>query len=298
MLNLVSNAFKYTLAGSVEVRLRAVDGQAVLSVEDTGTGIPAAELPRIFERFRRVEGVRGRTQEGTGIGLALVSELVKLHGGEILVSSKQGRGSVFTVAIPFGSAHVRLDEGAARGTSTAVHAEAFIEEADRWIPEAEGEARTASDAESQLPRVLLAEDNADMRDYVRRLLAPRCRVEAVADGAEALRRAMANRPDLVLSDVMMPGLDGFGLLAALRSNATTQTIPVILLSARAGEEASSEGMDAGADDYLVKPFSARELLARVSAHLKLAQVRQELGRPADLPPADQHRAEDPVLHDQ
>ena len=295
VLNLVSNAFKFTFQGEVSVRLRAApDGKAVqLTVEDTGTGIAAEELPRLFERFHRVAGAQGRTYEGTGIGLALVQELVQLHGGTVSVSSEKGRGSVFTVRIPFGIAHlprerVSLGSSAARPAA----AQAFVEEARRWLP-ADGQGApaglplgpanpalavvpgsgdgTGGDAR---PKVLLVDDNADMREYVQRLLEGRYAVKAVTDGERALEEALQDPPDLVLSDVMMPVLDGFGLLAALRAHPRTATLPVILLSARAGEDARIEGLHAGADDYLVKPFTARELLARVQTHIELARLRR------------------------
>ncbi|HEX2572136.1 MAG TPA: ATP-binding protein [Polyangia bacterium] len=286
VLNLVSNAFKFTFAGSITVALRAVGGGFELEVRDTGTGIPTAELPRLFERFHRVEGARGRTYEGSGIGLALIHELVRLHGGTIRVESTEGQGSAFTVSLPEGAAHLPQDRiGARRGlTSTATHGVLFVEEAQRWLPEEEpaepaeaappaapreGEAKPLEDR----PRVLLADDNADMRDYLARLLGERYTVEAVGDGEAALRAARLRPPDLVLADVMMPRLDGFGLLRELRAEPMTRTVPVVMLSARAGEEARVEGMAAGADDYLIKPFSARELLARVNTHLELSRLR-------------------------
>jgi PAS domain S-box-containing protein len=293
VLNLLSNAFKFTFEGSITVRLRAVDGCAELRVVDTGTGIPEYELPHLFERFHRVEGARGRTFEGSGIGLALVQELVRLHGGALGVESAPGRGSSFIVEIPFGEAHVdpaRLAPREEPGVSTAVRAEAFVEEALRWLPQAGQSwspetvvgpaAPSAGDPGESVPgakagTVLVADDNADMRDYVRRLLKGHYDVIGAANGEQALALALERRPDLVLSDIMMPGLDGFGLLRALRAHPETQITPVILLSARAGEEARTEGMDAGADDYIVKPFSARELFARVGAHLRMARLRRE-----------------------
>ncbi len=292
VLNLLSNAFKYTLEGRITVTLRQAGPAAELAVADTGIGIPADQMPHLFERFHRVAGARGRTQEGSGIGLALVRELVRLHGGEVRAQSEPGRGSVFTVTLPLGKAHLPPERvGAARTrASTALGAAPYVEEALRWLPSAddegtgwpgdeatgEGAAPPGSSAAAR-PRVLLADDNADMRDYVRRLLAGRYEVTAVANGREALAAARRRRPDLVLSDVMMPGLDGFGLLRELRADPRTVDVPVLLLSARAGEEARVEGMQAGADDYLTKPFSARELLARVGAHLALARARREAG---------------------
>ncbi|TNC16460.1 response regulator [Methylobacterium terricola] len=283
VLNLVSNAFKFTLQGGIAVRLRAEGGRAVLTVADTGLGIPEAELPRLFERFHRVEGAQGRSFEGSGIGLALVQELVRLHGGTVAVTSTLGAGSTFTVSLPLGRAHLPPDRIRAprTGVSTATRSHAFVEEATRWLGDGEPAPHDLGDASRPVApgltgRVLLADDNADMRAYVGRLLGDGGHVvEAVGDGLAALEAARRRAPDLVLSDVMMPGLDGFGLLAALRDDPALRGIPVILLSARAGEEARIEGLAAGADDYLIKPFSARELQARVETNLRLARVRRE-----------------------
>jgi PAS domain S-box-containing protein len=287
VVNLVSNAFKFTLAGSIAVRLRDAGMRVELSVEDTGTGIPENELPRIFERFHRVEGARGRTHEGSGIGLAFVQELAKLHGGSIRVESAAGKGSEFVVSVPKGSAHLPAGhiQSARIVGSTGLAASAYVDEALQWLPEAErpqeaaqlfaADTVQAPHVQNHLGRILLADDNADMRTYVRRLLGPHYEVEAVGNGEEALAAARRHPPDLVLTDVMMPGLDGFGLLRELRASEYTRAIPVILLSARAGEDARVEGLSAGADDYIVKPFTARELLARVGAHLSLSRLRSE-----------------------
>ncbi|WP_395815223.1 ATP-binding protein [Archangium minus] len=281
VFNLLSNAFKFTLAGAIAVRLRPVEGHVELSVEDTGTGIPREELPRVFERFHRVQGAKGRSIEGTGIGLALVQELVRLHGGSVRVESTLGQGSTFTVTIPLGNAHLPRERLGATRTqaSTGLEAASLLEELSQWTGGGVSTLSTPSSRSHQgeLPagHILLVDDNTDMRHYLQRLLAEHWTVEAVADGVMALEAARKRVPDLILSDVMMPGLDGFGLLRELRADPRTQTVPVILLSARAGEEATVEGMNAGADDYLIKPFSARELLARVSAQLALSRMRQE-----------------------
>jgi PAS domain S-box-containing protein len=287
ILNLVSNAFKFTLAGRIAVRLKQEDDWFELSVEDTGIGIPDHELSRIFNRFHRVEGARGRTHEGTGIGLALVQELSRLHGGSTRVETAVGKGSAFVVTIPKGSAHLPAEHlGSARTMSaTAVVASAYVDEALRWLPELDRQAVAAplfaadtvqaSHVLKTSGRILLADDNADMRDYVRRLLGEYYEIQTAGNGVEALKAAREHPPDLVLTDVMMPELDGFGLLHELRAGEETRTIPVILLSARAGEDARIEGLAAGADDYIVKPFTARELLARVSAHLSINRLRIE-----------------------
>jgi len=284
VLNLLSNAFKFTLEGEIAVQLRRSDDSIQLTVRDTGSGIPAGELPRLFERFHRIEGTARRTNEGTGIGLALVQELVKLHGGTVSATSVEHQGTTFTIAIPAGSAHLPSDRVAqTRGTtSSALRPELYIEEALQWLgPEKPGEAAPAEaglpvpSALGVRPRIVLADDNPDMRQYIHRLLSAAYDVFPASDGAEALEAARAQRPDLVIADVMMPNLDGFKLLRILRGDATTAAIPVLLVSARAGEEARIEGFSAGADDYLVKPFAARELLARVSGLLALARLRRE-----------------------
>ena len=278
VLNLLSNAFKFTFEGRIAVRCETRDDKNVLVVQDTGIGIPADELPRIFDRFHRVAGAKSRTYEGSGIGLALTSELVKLLGGTIAVDSEPARGTTFTVSIPRREGRPCAELASVARDSIA--ASAFAAEVARW----EGDyhqptvsARTRPPlADSMRARVVVADDNADMRDYLSRLLSERWEVTAVGDGASALALARETRPDLVLTDVMMPMLDGFGLLRALRDDPQLASVPVILLSARAGEEARIEGIEAGADDYLIKPFSARELMARVSNLLQLAALRRQV----------------------
>ncbi len=276
VLNLLSNAFKFTFSGGIDVALTEGDSEVQLSVRDSGTGIPEHELPRLFERFHRVEGAKGRSFEGSGIGLALVQELVKLHGGSISVTSKLGEGSTFTVTIPEGKAHLAADRiGAARGANTSLRADNYVEEALRWLPDAIEPAWEVPSSDATLPLVVLVDDNADMRDYASRLLRSEFHVTVANNGQEALTLIKARKPDLVLTDVMMPVLDGFGLLGAIRADSDIASIPVIMLSARAGEEARVEGLQAGADDYLVKPFTARELLARVRAHVSIARLRRD-----------------------
>jgi PAS domain S-box-containing protein len=300
LLNLLSNALKFTFDGAIHVSVRADGGQAVVTVADTGIGVPEQEMPRLFERFHRIENARSRSNEGSGIGLALVQELVQLHGGTITASSTEGKGTTFTIRLPFGPAHLPADALVAVGHAATVSATAdpFIQEALRWLPGTiqddddatdtslteeiapGGEARAATQAARAgstrvLPaRVLVADDNADMREYLARLLRTAgYHVTMVTDGLAALAAIRVGLPDLVISDVMMPRLDGLGLVAAVRADARTAGVPVLLLSARAGQEASVEGLHAGADDYLVKPFSAVELLARVRSNLEMARFR-------------------------
>ena len=293
VFNLLSNALKFTSDGGVELSLRAGRGFAELTVRDTGIGIPEQELPRIFERFHRVAGARGRTHEGTGIGLALVDELVKLHGGSVVVQSQMGDGTSFRVKIPFGSSHLPSSQLTRPSAEKSIAADAspYLQEALRWLPDADESAELLS-AEVDVPSVeeppisnvaetgcvLLVDDNRDMREYVSRLLETQFDVICAGDGVEALQLMQSTLPDLVLTDVMMPRMDGFELLKNLRSDSRTATLPVIMLSARAGEESRVEGVEAGADDYLVKPFTARELIARVSAHLSMKRLREELSQ--------------------
>jgi signal transduction histidine kinase/DNA-binding response OmpR family regulator len=287
LLNLLSNAFKFTFEGRIAVSIGpSADGDsAEVRVSDTGIGVAEENLPRLFERFHRIEGAQGRNFEGSGIGLALVQELVQLHSGTISAESVLGQGTTFIIRLPFGDAHVdhrQIVDGASG--SPRVFAQAMVEEALRWLPEDEvlPESRsgeTSGAIPPQSGRVLLADDNTDMREYVRRLLEGQgYEVEVVPDGEAALAAARERVPDLILSDVMMPKLDGFGLLSAIRAEPTLASTPVVLLSARAGEEAKVEGLEAGADDYLIKPFAARELLARVAVNIRMARLRRDAAR--------------------
>jgi len=321
VLNLLSNALKFTFRGVIEISVtegdeaRGASGEwrvandavgafhsvssldtrhsppthVVLTIRDTGVGIPEHELPHVFDRFHRIPNNRSRTQEGSGIGLALVQELVRLHGGSIQVESEIDRGTTFTICIPTGSAHLPESRLSATRTlaSTALGAAPFVEEALSWLPRSDQDLLPISSLTlidgSRPPvlgseRILIADDNLGMRDYLARLLQTHWAVTAVEDGMKALDIAQNEQPDLILSDVMMPGLDGFALLRKLRENDQTSAIPVILLSARAGEEAYIEGMNAGADDYIAKPFSARELIARIKALLDVTRVRRESER--------------------
>lgn len=290
VLNLISNAFKFTFAGEIAVRLQDAGGTVRLSVSDTGTGIPSDELPKLFERFHRVKGARGRSFEGSGIGLSMVQELTRRHGGTVNVESTLGKGTTFVVSIPKRPPPptretTRISESPAAGLAAAA---SHVLEAQQWHDRALSRSRRgdqiqpevavpAGEAADQAPRerVLVADDNADMRQYLVRLLSPKWAVATAEDGETALAAALRQPPDLVLSDVMMPGMDGVALLTALRANPKTSTVPIVLLSARAGEEAIIDGLDTGADDYLAKPFTSRELLARVQSHLNMARLRRE-----------------------
>jgi PAS domain S-box-containing protein len=292
VLNLLSNALKSTFEGEIRVAVRSTNTEAQLSVMDTGTGISESDLPKLFQRFQRVDGARRRSHEGSGIGLALVQELVELHGGSIRVESELDKGTTFTITLPFGEGHLSHGSVVSDGANPASHqgsAIAYVQEAQGWLQGGDrlkGEVTPGADSDSSgspagagnseaKPVILLVDDNPDLREYVAGLLGWRFHVVPAENGALALEEAKKQIPDLVLTDVMMPEMDGFALLDVLRKNPATRAVPVIMLSARAGEEARIDGIDAGADDYLTKPFTARELVARVEAQLKMARLRKE-----------------------
>ncbi|MEV7731020.1 SpoIIE family protein phosphatase [Streptomyces sp. NPDC088921] len=312
ILNLLSNALKFTFTGGAQVQVAAARDRARLTVTDTGTGIPADELPRLFERFHRVRGARSRSHEGSGLGLVLVKDLVEAHGGTVVVDSRLGQGTTLTVDLPFATAQrprpappeagagspgeIPREGGGGRPGRTA----AYVDEALGWLAAdpvpatATSAARTPhapathdalhgpsphkSDRTHDGPhraRLLVVDDNADMRAYLTQLLQPDYDVLLAADGRAALEMALAQPVEMVLSDVMMPRMDGFELVRALRADPRTARLPIVLLTARAGEEESMQGRHAGADDYLAKPFSARQLLARVRTGLELSRLREQ-----------------------
>lgn len=288
VFNLLSNALKHTFTGGITVGVRPGDGHAVVTVSDTGVGIPEHEIPRLFERFHRIPGSPSRGGQGTGIGLALVRELVTLHGGRVEAGSLPGAGTTFTVTLPYGSAHLPQDQlGEAAtlyepepgGTASWPPQPPQPPRAPEGPPEItgretpEGAPPEPLSDEAPAGRILVADDNADLREYLVRLLSPHWPTTAVADGEAALTAATRQPPDLIIADVMMPGLDGLELVRRLRAGTVTRSVPIMLLSARAGKEESLAGLVAGADEYLVKPFSPRELLTRVRGVLRLAAVR-------------------------
>ena len=272
LYNLLSNAFKFSdpQEGQVWIRLASKDQSIELEVEDNGIGIPRDQVGRIFDRFTQVEGGATRRYEGSGIGLALVKEIVALHGGTIAVESDLGRGSIFTITLP-------------RGNVTQDHVFAIEDEEDEqtFLPLRSEEKQEETVLGLPIPNmnaplVLVVDDNADMRSYVERILHKHYRIVAAKDGAEALKQAQRLRPDLILTDVMMPKMSGHDLLQAVRADKGLRSVPVIFLTARAGTEARIESLDAGADDYLSKPFDELELLARVGNLIRTRAQEREL----------------------
>ncbi|MCZ6819452.1 MAG: hybrid sensor histidine kinase/response regulator transcription factor, partial [Calditrichaeota bacterium] len=290
--NLLSNALKFTpVGGKVAVKVTAVTAtppaeadRIEIMVQDTGPGIPADRLPFIFDRFYQVDATSTREREGTGIGLALVKELVELHHGQIGVESRGGEGTTFKVTLPLGKAHLRDEEMASSApqpeTASLYHQ-----------PGVESEANTppspSPDFDEDATVVLVVEDHADVRRYIRGHLQSDYRIVEADDGREGVRVALEVIPDLVISDVMMPKLDGYELCETLKTDEKTSHIPVILLTARAGEEDKLTGLDTGADDYLVKPFNARELQARVRNLIEQRRkLRQRFIREGMLKPRE------------
>lgn len=274
--NLVSNALKFTPAGGhVEVRLRGTTPDAIeVAVTDTGCGIPGEELPRLFDRFYQVAGAP-HAGSGTGIGLALTQELVTLHGGEIQVTSEPGRGSTFTVRLPRHSTAVIAEGGSAtpeaavsQRTELEVAAAEDLSVAEPMSVSPEGPAQG-----EHRPLVIVVEDHSGLREYVTECLSGEYRVSGAPDGQAGLELARELEPDLVLSDVMMPGMDGMALCRAIKTDPDLDHIPVVLLTARAELSDKLDALELGADDYLPKPFNRRELLARVR---NLIQIRQGL----------------------
>ena len=276
VLNLLSNAFKYTLTGGITISLSVKNNNAVLSIGDTGVGIPREELPNLFQRFHRVQNVTGRTHEGTGIGLSLVSEFAKMHGGNISVSSKVNEGSEFVVTIPTGRKHLPVEQIDESGIDSEVRlADAFLEEADSLIGMPANNKTDQAEQSHDTLHILVVDDNPDMRNYLKNILGRKFTVLTAVNGIDALQKMQDQVPQLVVSDVMMPDMDGIQLLKAIKENKKYERIPVILLTARAGEESRIEGYQIGADDYLVKPFSTKELLARITTQLSMRERIEE-----------------------
>lgn len=279
--NLLSNAVKFTKVGAIEVVTLLEDGAFRLLVSDTGIGIKADELPHIFDRFRQADGSVSREYAGTGIGLALVKEIATLHGGTVAVRSQYGEGTTFDVTVPLGKAHlspVSVIEFNEEEAGQVVSPHALVVEEDPVNQESIEESNRHVEAGFDIhrPTILYADDNADLRTYVSQLLADRYNVFLAADGRDGLEKAQRYRPDLILSDQMMPRMSGRAFLDAIRDDAGLRSTPLIFLTARTGTEARIESLDAGADDYLAKPFDEQELLARIRNLLHARSQEREL----------------------
>jgi signal transduction histidine kinase len=288
VLNLLFNAIKFSESGGrVTLRWgRSPEGQLRVQVSDTGIGIAAKDLPKLFKRFSQVDASTSRRYEGTGIGLALAKEIVELHGGTIAVDSQPGRGSTFTVTIPL-LLEAPQDDPA---NEPAGEESAHVVPADDWTRELHVAAERHLSGVSTEPtmaaepslspangrQVLIVEDNPDMREFIAFELQGEYRVLKAANGREGVAVAADVVPDLIISDVMMPEMDGYQLCRAIRGDARTKHIPIILLTARADMAMKIEGLEHGADDYLTKPFNAQELRAKIKSLLELRRLEREI----------------------
>ncbi len=270
--NLLSNAFKFTLEGEIRLSLREDDEGAVLTICDSGSGIAADDLPHLFDRFHRTQTTLARSHEGAGIGLSLVEELSLLLGATVTVQSEPDRGSLFSVHLPPSLRTELLPQGPRRASP------AVLGSLTEMLPEEQGEAAPPI-SEEKFGNLLVVDDNADMREFARRALAPYYEVRLARDGLEALELIEGEMPELIVSDIMMPRCDGLQMLRQLRENEATRALPVLLISARAGEGSQAVGLESGADDYLVKPFSRRQLQSRVRSLLERSrELRLEARR--------------------
>lgn len=271
LLNLLTNALKFTPAGGqVRVELRGGESGIDLEVADSGPGMPDSELATIFERFYRVPASENDAVDGAGIGLALVREAAMANGGRVRVDSKLGRGSRFTVSLP------AWRDTHAAGPMVLLAQGERTREIESLMPiDGIPRAQSANDSGAARPRALVVEDNPDMRNYLTDLLAPNWNVQQAADGKQGLEQARAFQPDVIVSDIMMPGFDGFELLARLRQDLATSHIPVMLLTARRDQNTRVRSFSLAADDFLAKPFDAREFCARLSAMMQRRQRLRE-----------------------
>ncbi|NOY05168.1 MAG: response regulator [Chlorobi bacterium] len=283
LVNILSNAFKFTSEyGEIVVTLSMNPDGIVITVRDTGTGIPSQHLPYVFDRFYMAEDTTSRANEGTGIGLALTKELVHLHHGEINVRSEWGRGTEFSIFLPEGKSHFH-DQNIAEKPQIE-----NVVTLDEDLEIKAGEERTVDHRgrSGKKTMILVVEDNDDVRFYIRQYLEPAYRVEEASDGLEGLKAARELLPDLIISDVMMPNMNGYELCRVIKNDITTSHIPLILLTAKASDDHKIEGLETGADDYLIKPFNARELLARVKNLIaQRKQLQQKYRRDYLLKPA-------------
>jgi signal transduction histidine kinase/DNA-binding response OmpR family regulator/ligand-binding sensor domain-containing protein len=284
--NLLSNAFKFTAeGGKVEVRVtpspplsisregvsRGRGEWVTITVSDTGIGIPPGELDKVFDRFYQVDASQTREHEGSGLGLALVKELVELHHGTIQVQSEVGKGTTFTVRLPLGRGHLKDNEI----VDVPVAVEPAMREAEGALAEKASERAEPEQVRGEKPIILVVEDNADVRTYIKGYLVPAYQVMEARDGVEGIEKAQETVPDLIISDVMMPKKDGYEVCRTLKLDERTSHIPVILLTAKAASESKIEGLETGADDYLIKPFEPKELLARVKNLIDLRRRLRE-----------------------
>jgi len=280
VLNLLSNAVKYTVRGSISVEVRAESADCRITLRDTGVGIAEGDLGRLFEHFYRADNMRGRSVEGTGIGLSLVRGLVELQRGTVEIDSEPDRGTTVTIRLPRSVAGAPVAQPPAEVLDES---NPYVAEARQWLTPASDPVALPAAHDKPRQLVLIADDNADMRAHLDRVLSTHWETVLVADGESALAATKKLHPDAIVTDVMMPGLNGFDLVAAIRADPAVAATPVLMLSARAGAEAVDEGFAGGADDYLLKPFRSQELVDRVASRLSaVTRERDRQRREAQL----------------
>ena len=272
--NLISNAIKFTPNGGIiEVENFSADNMVTIKVSNSGERIPPEKLPHLFDRFYQADTNSTRAYEGTGIGLALVKELTSLHHGTVKVESSIDR-TTFTVSIPQSDEYLQENE---KLTSSTPFVDDIIisDSIEKIQPDLENYQITDFTENDQVDKleVLIVEDNADLRTYIRSILESRYTVSEAVDGVDGLEKAEKQIPDLIVSDVMMPNMDGYELCSKLKSNIKTNHIPIVLLTAKASRENKLEGLEQGADDYLVKPFDEEELSIKIK---NLINIREQL----------------------
>jgi signal transduction histidine kinase/ligand-binding sensor domain-containing protein/DNA-binding response OmpR family regulator len=292
IMNLLMNAFKFTKdGGQITVTINKVDTNFIkIKIKDTGAGIAEEEIPKLFDRFYQVDSSQTREHEGTGIGLALTKELVELHNGTITVNSKLGEGTEFTIHLPVGRAHLKDEEIVITGE---LKKEEVIVNNEEFVPstvQAEVVENKTTDEDKNI--ILIVEDNADVRDYIKDSLGNDFQIEEAANGEQGVRKAEQIIPDLIVSDIMMPKMNGNELTRILRNDEKTSHIPIILLTAKSEQESKLEGIETGADDYLTKPFDTKELQIRIKNLISVRKKLQEKFSKRDYIPV---RAEEKKL---
>jgi signal transduction histidine kinase len=276
LFNLLSNAFKFTFEGAITIRVANGRKHVKISVADTGNGITAANQKKIFQRFTKIDNENARSLDGMGIGLPLVKELVEIHGGSISVVSEPKRGSEFIVSLPKGVAHLPPGQVVTSGTTHRGNSlRGAIHQLESWLEKDMPQGKRPED-HRVVPTVLIAESDSDMRDYMARSLNPKFRVLEATNGQQVLDLIGSGLiPDLIVADMAMPKMNGFELLSSLRGSLNLATLPFILLTSRTAADEEIKGLYFGADDYLVKPFSARELVARIETRIEIALTRKK-----------------------
>jgi signal transduction histidine kinase/DNA-binding response OmpR family regulator len=280
--NLLSNAFKFTREGDIALHLKTDGKRYIITVKDTGIGIPSDQLNKVFDRFHQVDSSQTRSYEGSGLGMALAKELTELHHGTIRVESTEGKGTTFTVKLPLGKEHFSKDEVI---DGSSLDRRPIPIEDLTLINEDDPLHEKAVEASDHQPILLIVEDNEDMRRYINKIFADQYQIIEAVNGKEGINRAEEVIPDLIISDVMMPEMDGYKFCEHVKSNEKTSHVPVILLTAKADHESKLTGLETGADDYLYKPFHAEELKLIVRNRIEhRRRIQERFSREVTLEP--------------